>query len=71
MWGQGWIGRGPGRAWEKALSLEKTFLSQVREGGRGAGGVPQAKERNTPGKACFKAGLSAGRHYAVGPAALV
>lgn len=54
----------------KGSELEKTFLSQVREGGRGLG-VPQAKERNPPGKACFKAGPSAGRHYAVGPAALV
>lgn len=69
LWGQGWIGRGPGWAWEKALSLEKTFLSQVREGGREA--CSQAKERNPPGKACFKAGPPAGRPYTVGPAPLV
>lgn len=69
---------GPRLDWEGArVGLGKGSepgedLLESSEGGREGGwGVPQAKERNPPGKACFKAGPSAGRHYAVGPAALV
>ena len=68
---------GPRLDWEGAgVGLGKGSepgedIFESSEGGRLGVGVPQAKERNPPGKACFKAGPPAGRLYTVGPAALV
>lgn len=66
---------GPRLDWEGAgVGLGKGFepgedILESSEGGREA--CSQAKERNPPGKACFKAGPPAGRPYTVGPALLV